>query len=253
MRQKLTLTISAFLLLILSVTSINVAGQSTYPDGKPIPGGGVYAPSNVDNFIFGWSGYSSNNVLILNGIAVPVLKSGWYHNDGEHSSGNQNYICGQQNDGTLHHNFFAISLANLSSYGIVTPITSAELRIDRYTPAPLSGSQLYTLFNVTTSWALIDQSYSVGSSTGQSIFNDLGSGTNCGSVVVDKTLSGSPMVSVTINSAGISAINSSIGSVIIFGGVAGDTVPVPVSMWVMISAFVLIAMAVAFRFRRRIF
>lgn len=42
---------------------------------------------------------------------------------------------------------------------------------------------------------------------------------------------------------------------VLFGNVieAVGANPVPVSMWVMISAFVLIALAVAFRFRRRIF
>jgi hypothetical protein len=241
----------AITLLLLLIAAIGVNGQGTLsPSGRIITGQPLTAVG--DNFILGWSDYSSNNVLVLNGIPVVNYNSGWFSDDGYHDNTNQNYICGYDGDDDMtFRNFFIFDLSNLSSLGITPPITSAVIRVDRFRSSPETGSQMWELYSVTTPFAAFGLSYIPGSLPGQNIFNDLGTGDFIGSVAVDRTISYSPQVEVTLNSAGLAAINSSIGSYFILGGNADDISPVPVPIWIIAIGFLLIAGFVVLRFRRK--
>lgn len=240
-------------LLLISVSAVGVKAQGVLlPDGRVSNGQPLTAAG--DDFIFGWSNDSPflNNVLVLNGIPVLYHDCGWFTNEGNHASGNENYICGYDGDEDwTYRNFFIFDLSNLSSLGITPPITSAILRIDRYRPSPEVGIKTWELYNVTTSYISFTSSYSQGSASGQNIFNDLGTGNLIGSVNVDRTLSLTPQVEVTLNSAGLAAINSSIGSYFILGGKVDTIRPVPVPIWIIAIGFILIAGVVVLRFRRK--
>ncbi|MBP7509197.1 MAG: hypothetical protein KA807_15400 [Prolixibacteraceae bacterium] len=241
-----------FVMLIL-VSAIGVKAQVVLlPDGRVSNGRPLTAAG--DDFIFGWSNDSPfmNNVLVLNGIPVLYHDCGWFTSEGIHDSDNENYICGYDGDDDFtFRNFFVFDLSNLSSLGITPPITSAILRIDRYRPSPEIGIKTWELYDVATSYSSFASSYSQGSLPGQDIFNDLGAGSLIGSVNVDRTLSFTPQVQVTLNSAGLAAINSSIGSYFILGGKADSIKPVPVPIWIIAIGFILIAGVVVLRFRRK--
>jgi hypothetical protein len=251
MKRIITSTFTAIaIMLLLTAFNLNAFSQTTVilPNGES-GSSAVLSSASETNVIFSSSSSSSSNVLILNGISVPVIGSGWYTSEGLHILGNANYYCGN-NGSIFYRNFFAIDLSGLVGYGITLPITSAVLHLVRYNCEPATGSQLFELSDVSAQWATINQDYSSGSAVGVNVFNDLGTGSSFGSVLVDKTVTGTP-IEVTLNSNGLSALNSAVGSTIILGGKADSSNPVPVSMWVIVLGFALIALLAVWRFRKR--
>lgn len=240
------LLFSVFNFFAFSQTSGKLSAVTLLPNGLPSHGAVLGNPLS-DNILFGYSDYSITNVLVLNGISVPLQWSGWYTNDGNHNVSNSNYVCGEYS-GTIYRNFFAIDLSNLSSYGITLPITSAALYLERYTSLPITGTIMYQFHSMTTPWDLINQNYDPGSVPGQTIFSDLGKGTSLGYVSVDRAASG-PVV-VMLNNEGLNAINSAIGTTVVLGG-STDFYAVPVPVWVIIVGFFLIALFLVLRFRKR--
>jgi hypothetical protein len=251
MKRIITSTFTAIaIMLLLSAFNLNAFSQTTVtlPNGE-LGSSSALSETSSSNCIFSGSGSSVSNVLIINGVSVPVIGSGWYKNNGEHLSSNFNYICGLYS-GMYYRNFFAIDLSGLAGYGISLPITSAVLHLVRYDCEPATGSQLFELLDVSAQWATINQDYSSGSVVGVNVFNDLGTGSSFGSVLVDKTVTGTP-IEVTLNSNGLSALNAAVGSTIVLGGKADTFNPVPVSMWVIVLGFALITMLAVWRFRKR--
>jgi hypothetical protein len=240
-----------FVLILLGVslqtigqTNSSLTASSILPNGKLVHGK-TYVPSY--NYLFGYSDYSPNNVLVINGVNVPLRCSGWYTDEGEHNPGNLNYVCGDI-EGTYYRNFFAVDLTNLASFGITPPVTSAFLLIDRYSPDTFSGTLLFYLSEVTTPFELINQSYYAPSVAGQKIYSDLGKGNIMGTVMVDKAATG--FVVVELNPQGLSAINNAIGSTFVLGG-STNIQPVPVPYWAIAVVFILIASFLIIRFRKR--
>lgn len=251
MKRNITFSFSAIVLMFfLLAFNLNVYSQATVtlPNGELGSSSELSAPPS-NNIIFSFSSFSNSNVLIINGVSVPLIGSGWYKIEGEHNSGNFNYICGYEY-GTYYRNFFAVDLSGLAGYGVALPITSAVLHLVRYGSVPAAGSQLFELYDVSAQWSTINQNYSSGSTVGINVFNDLGTGSSFGSVLVDKTVTGTP-IEVTLNSNGLSALNAAVGSTFILGGKADSLNPVPVSMWVIVLGFALIAVLAVWRFRKR--
>lgn len=239
-------------ILLLMVSSVGVKAQSIL--GINETDGSLPALNAVEtNVLFGYSEFSLNNVLVLNGTPVQNINCGWFSDTGLHSNVNKNYACGREPNisSEYYRNFFVFDLTDLASLGITPPIISAVLRVDRYQPFPQTGSQYWELYSVTTPFNLFLTSYSIGSAQGINIFNDLGDGDFIGNVIVDRSLSYTPQVEVVLNSAGLAAINSSVGDHFILGGIAGDIIPVPVPIWIIALGFLLIAGVVVLRFRKK--
>ncbi|MCF6171304.1 MAG: hypothetical protein L3J31_00495 [Bacteroidales bacterium] len=237
---------------------------STLPNGLPYPNKhnsgeegntitvGILAE---DDYIFGFSTNDPSNVLVLNGIAVPSLNQGWFDDAGHHNPSVYNYIAGYSIfEGQFFRNFHAFDLSNLSGYGITPPITSAVLKVRQFTSNPNTDVKLWELFAVETPYGTINQSYPAGSPTGIAIYADLASGTPYGSIGVNRTLPGTTIVEVTLNSTAVSDINGSIGSTFVLGGQAITSLPppVPVSDWAIILGVLLIGAFIVVRYRRRL-
>ena len=130
-------------------------------------------------------------------------------------SGIQNYITGQFQ--SENRSFFVFDLT-----GVSAPITAATLNLwnPNTNPHPCclgyrspSASETFNLFDVSTTVSTV-----TGGGAGlPSVFNDLGTGTLFGTHVASAADNGK-VISIALNAAGLAALNSSLGSVIAFGG-----------------------------------
>jgi hypothetical protein len=213
---------------------------------------------SANNYIMGNSGQAFNNTLILNGVAVPSYNAGWYDFNGWHIKSLRNYLCGllvSNNIDNYYRNFHAFNLSNLGNYGITLPITTAILKVQQYESNPSTGEILWVLHSVTSDYSLINNNYNSGSAIGINIYNDLGTGTEYGNVIVDRTQPISNMLEITLNSASIAAINAaaSTGSIYVIGGVTQEvTSSVPLANWAIIIGIFLIVSFFVFKYKREI-
>lgn len=239
----------------LSLYAQTPGGNPAYPADHPINQefSGIIEKQS-DNFIMGYSEFEATNALVLNGVSVYNINSGWYSEMGNHYSGNTNYFCGIQAGGYIYRNFFAFDLSQLSGLGITLPITTASLRVMQYGGSP-STEVLWYLSGVSSSHQSIDQTYLEESPAGIEIFNDLGSGPLYGSYLVDRSLPNTNFITVPLNSIAISKINQAVGSVFVIGGLLDEVPPeqepaaIPLSYWALGLTFLL---AVVFIMIRRI-
>jgi len=138
-------------------------------------------------------------------VTLNSTDRGWYTNAGEHNATNGNYVTGRQST-VQRRNWFVFNIA------AGTQVESATLRL--FNPSTgfdgSDASETYTLYDVTTSTSLLTASHASGNSEGQTIFNDLGSGTSFGNRVYSAADNGQ-FTTLTLNSAAIAAINA-IGS-----------------------------------------
>jgi hypothetical protein len=145
-------------------------------------------------------------------VAITAQNTGWYDQTGFHDAANTNYISGRLTNNE-HRNFTVFSLSGLSG-----PIVSAQLQLFNPGP-PFPGysspkpSEIFTLFDVSTPIPTL-----VANQTGQTgIFTDLGTGVPLGAQVVSAADDGN-IVTVTLNPAGLAALNAAEGRQIAFGG-----------------------------------
>ena len=151
-------------------------------------------------------------------LALPFIFNpsdrGWYSDEGQHVSTNENYSAGFYYGSTAFtewHNFFTFDLSGLSGN-----VNSAVFRFyvgntDNGTHPSTNG--FFSIYDVNTALpALLGDS-----TTDVSIFNDLGTGVNYGSVLIPDYASYS-FREITFNSEGISAIYNSLGGSFVFGG-----------------------------------
>jgi hypothetical protein len=178
----------------------------------------------VSRHMFAWTNGNSQVDLVLNGSVIVANRDrGWYDQTGEHSSGNQNYIvgtCGQvpapscNGIGDTHRNWATFNIP------VGLTISSATLRM--FNPGAVATelgyvspnpTELYTLYDVSTSIATLesDNSGQVG------IYNDLGSGTSYGQRTVSAADNNS-LVSMSLNAAGLAAIQGRAGQAWAVGG-----------------------------------
>lgn len=237
----------------LSLYAQTPGGNPAYPADHPINQefSGIIEMQS-DNYIMGYSGFESTNALVLNGVPVYNINSGWYNETGTHSFGNKNYACGTLAGGYIYRNFFAFDLSQLSGLGITLPITTASLRVRQFEGVPSTEVPWY-LSGVSSSHQSIDQNYPGGSPAGIEIFNDLGSGPLYGSYLVDRSLPENTFITVPLNSVAISDINQAAGSVFVIGGLI-DEIPqeqepeaIPLSYWALGLAFLLAVFFILFR------
>jgi|GEM_PF-6801052 len=222
-----------FILIVLFSSTIIINAQTTYPTGDPtLPFGqlgisGQQTTRSGDFYIFGWSGDNAT-WIVLNGVEVPSLKQGWYLDNGQHTVTNANYICGFVTN-EYYRDFITADLSNsnLSGYGITAPITSAVLRTTKFTSIPDTGYAVWDLHSVSTRWDTINTSYSAGSTTGQAVFNDLGTGSYYGNGVIDGSLPTTAIIETPLNAVAIADINAALGGIFVIGGRSDDFLPNP--------------------------
>ncbi|MBI3432458.1 MAG: PEP-CTERM sorting domain-containing protein [Hydrogenophilales bacterium] len=159
---------------------------------------------------------------------LDAIGAGWFTNAGEHVESNTNYAVGGGMDGYTRNNYFLFDVSGLGNQ-----ITAATLRV--YNPdMPLSpGAPFgYTSSDPTENYALFDVStdfysaptggtnhvagYAIGSSTGQAIFNDLGTGQSYGSHTASLADNGR-FIEISLNASGLADLNAS-GGIFAIGG-----------------------------------
>ncbi|MCL4814892.1 MAG: PEP-CTERM sorting domain-containing protein [Vicinamibacteraceae bacterium] len=146
-------------------------------------------------------------------IQVTAADSGFYSETGQHVQTNENYLTGRFN--TVDRSFFVFDLTGVSgqvtaaTLNLFNPDISAFLK-GYVSPDP---SETLAIFDVTTPVATL----TAGGNGLVGIFNDLGTGTQFGSIVVSPADNGQT-VSIVFNAAGLAAINAALGSTIAFGG-----------------------------------
>jgi hypothetical protein len=153
--------------------------------------------------------------------------SGWWSATRAAMDSNDNYFAGSLNAVDVLNDFFTfLAPANLPA------ITTASLSLPRGSGAHTGDVPLlYSLFDVITDAAILNNN--VGTSA--AIFNDLGSGTLFGSIVVTDLLLPDPLV-VGLNADFIAAFNASRGSYFSIGGtVTPAAVPEPTSLLLLVT------------------
>jgi hypothetical protein len=160
----------------------------------------------------------TNNTLTGTEQTINAIDSGSIRSDGTHTATNNNYVVGQ----TATSPVAAMEVRNYTTFVLpaTTPtILGAELRL--VNPAGSYNSpdpaETYTLYDVSATAQALDATRLVGDATGIAIHGDLGSGTVFGSRVVSAA-DNNTTVAITLNAAGVAALNAAIGSTISLGG-----------------------------------
>jgi hypothetical protein len=153
-------------------------------------------------------------VVPANAQTLTAIQQGWFTNFGEHNSGNSNYFAGNSSGFAILRNFFTFDLTGISSM-----ITGATFQIYNPSNGFRSGdsTETYSFGTTSANSVQLASSYGSGSVAGQGIYNALGSGTAIGSLVVSSA-SNNQTLSLSFNAAGISYLNSNLGSKVSFGG-----------------------------------
>jgi hypothetical protein len=146
-------------------------------------------------------------------VSINSLDLGWYDNLGGHTPGNKNYGVGEVIDITTQsptRNFFV--------FDVPASVTIPAARIRLFNPAsPGPGynsadpTETYTLFDVTTPIA------SLRGQGGVAAYDDLGTGTVYGSVIVSSADNGR-FVTIDLNPAALSALDAARGGQFAVGG-----------------------------------
>ena len=144
----------------------------------------------------------------LGQISVPAYDTGWYDDTGYHNSPNLNYIVGKIGSG-FRHNFFVFDLSSISSsvYAVTLRAYNPVNGYQRSHP-----SEIWKLFDVDTAIPTL-----LSGAGGVSAFNDLGTGSSYGDVVVTSSANDT-FVEVTLNTVGVAEINSALGDYLAIGG-----------------------------------
>ena len=146
---------------------------------------------------------------------VTATRTGWFANNGQHSSGNPNYEIGDVEDNFLLRDFLTFTLP---LPGAGKQFVAATLTIPTNAISTSDPSETATFFDVSTAASTLSASHSSGDSAGLAAYADLGSGTIFGSRVY--FLSDPPGSStITLNSAALDAMNAAVpGSSFSIGG-----------------------------------
>jgi len=170
----------------------------------------------------------------LNGtLTINASNTGWYTDAGSSNQpGGTNYITGLCSNcgGALFRDLFVFGIP----VGIA--VTTATLNVNTYVYDSLNPTETLSLFDVTTSLNIL-----VGGTGGVAAYNDLGSGVLYGSRVytsADQNL----FRSISLNAAGIAAIQQSLGGSFTMGGsLINTTVPEPSTLALFAGALGLLA------------
>jgi hypothetical protein len=190
------------------------------------PTGSIFFNSNP---VFG------DVVLILNGtLGINASNTGWYRDSGAgNQPGGSNFIAGLCSNcgSSLFRDFLAFTIpAGLT-------VTSAALRVNTFTYDSLNASEVFSLFDVSTSLTSI-----LAGTGGVAAYDDFGTGVSYGSRVYTAADSGQ-FRSIGLNAAAVNAIQNSSGQSFVMGGVLDDatTVPEPSTVALVLGAFGMLA------------
>jgi hypothetical protein len=144
---------------------------------------------------------------------IDATDSGWYDQDGLHTPANSNYFTGVLG-GIELRSFFRFNLAGLAPGTATGATLTLSNRDSEVGGVPLPGTvgapMTIGLWSVTS--LLTDV---VGGLNGLAVFGDLADGTLLGSLVVANDNPGN--VVITLNAAGIAALNAGAGGEILIG------------------------------------
>jgi hypothetical protein len=144
-------------------------------------------------------------------LTLNAIDSGYYTPAGRHSSSNINFAIGTAVEtGYIfdYRNFFVFDLSTVS--GIVTSATLVT------NSGGVRGSDTYTLYDISTDISALTEDHDIPDSYAPNIYSDIGSGGVYGSVVIED-IDWNP-ISISMNSAAISGINSVLGGLFAIGG-----------------------------------
>ena len=194
----------------------------------------------VSSYLFGYSP-SGSQTLTFNGTNIGFSQHGWFDQSGNHNAGNNNYYVGAGElrdyfvtDAAPGATIVSIDIGNNGGSGLsfgsgVTAVTWTLYDVNTLTQSDISANIDNTNFSGRTD-----------------VFNDLGTGTVYGSIVLTGPTGN---VHVNLNAAGIAAYNAAglAGNQFIFGGTLTDgitaAVPEPASWALMITGFGFVGIA----------
>jgi hypothetical protein len=162
------------------------------------------AHATPDSYAFGYSYYDGNEYLTLNG-STQILTNGvqgWVSPTASNPDGNTNYIVGTccLGSGDVFSNYFVFNVS-----GVTGPVTSAALTIS---PQNIINNFTYVLHDATAYAALLSDA----PSPNPALYTDLAQGPILGSFSVTTASNYAPSITFTLNSTGISDLNSIIDS-----------------------------------------
>jgi hypothetical protein len=198
----------------------------------------------IGSIFFNSLGNPGDVQLILNGsITINASNTGWYTSaNTTNEPGGANYITGLCSNcgGPTFRDFFAFNIPG------ETTVTTATLNINTYIYDSINATETLGLFDVSTPLATL-----LAGTGGLAAYNDFGSGVSYGSRVytaADQNL----FRTISLNAAGIAAIQQSTGGTFVMGGALQDqVVPEPSTCALMASALGLLAAHRATKRRRR--
>ena len=139
-----------------------------------------------------------------NTLTVNQSDRGWYISNGNHGASNQNTITGPgYNDA---RSWFTFDLTGLSGGACAVTL---RLELERYSST--ASSVTSTIYDVSTSHDDLVTSHSSGSSSGQTIYADLGAGNSYGSATFASGDVGD-IIEYTLSSQAVSDVNSAAGA-----------------------------------------
>lgn len=145
-------------------------------------------------------------------IKLGATSTGNYNNVGNGGSG-PSYIAGRVTPpgDSVFRDFFAFDLT-----GVNDQISAATLRLSNPSGgySSVDPTETFTLFDVTTP---INTLLNAGHFLQATVFDDLGTGTSYGSVVMSPADNGN-IVTITFNAAGLTALNGARGGQFAVGG-----------------------------------
>lgn len=196
--------LAAAIILVCSAFSSSAHADPPVPFNHSVFWGSDENPSN-----------GLNIATTAGNFFVPTSASGWWRNgDGLHEQINSNYIAGELFDFVVnnYNNFFTFDLSSITG-----SVLSASLTLYTYDtagPDPL----VYSLFDIISPLSDVR-----ADGHNLSIYNDLMSGANYGSFSYSHA-DEDKIRSITLNDAGIGALNSALGGEF---GIGGSVAPIP--------------------------
>lgn len=150
-------------------------------------------------------------------ITQETADRGWYRGEGLHIPTNLNYITGTHTvTGAPSNSYRSFFVVDLTGFDLNTEILAAELNLQNPTfgMEPSGSTHTLAIFDVTTD--LDDLTQGLG---GVAAFNDLGTGTSYGTVVVSEpAVRFGAIIDIALNADAIAALNAARGGMIAFGG-----------------------------------
>ena len=145
-----------------------------------------------------------------------VDNQGWWSDISPNTDSNDNYFTGHISDGDNSHttrSFFTFDLSSLDLVG--QEVTSATLRLRRFTPVSPDSQETIEFFDVSTPAAVLNDNVGLD----PAIYSDLGSGVSYGSFTVALRGVPSDIVSFDLNAGALADITDSVGEFFSIGGV----------------------------------